>query len=529
MKKLGLLLVLLVSIYANYKIIPHKSVVTGEHIGFTSFFEVSDGNVAITRCFDFTRISRPDDSYYDIEFSHDIISKFVPVQDSIFAFTFISEDTSSSTCNIQAQRVYPNLGTPRLLQVSMAVSEWFPFASRGTLKLLVTVESNLGHEDSSFFRENRDAYFLNFPELEIEHSIENIAKPLDVIETSYALAIICERKIIEIDTLAESVRESNLTETTVLHLDKASYDSLGFQDVGKKGIVSEFFESGEYEGIYHGVTIGMSDKDINGDSLLDFPSMNSIVREGITASENYSINIESTTVFSSETPISYDVLFLSDFLPGSGNDLILGNSYYSGTGYDETDVFDSWFDELSAIKGFFDVSGDGFSELYGWWGDTVMTYKIHPNEISWEFKTGWNVVSLPYTNMDSIVTNYPFLIPPAFSFNPHTHNYEAAYTLTAGYGYYALSDRDTVLYPSGDSLTSYEVVYGRGWNMLGCLSQWMPTNFIEDLDIVYVGPYVFEAESRAYLRPEALMPGTGFLFLASDSGSVTIEIPGGAR
>ncbi len=510
------LILFVFSIFAGYQIIPGSSVATGEFIGDSKVVDVGEEAIVVTRCYDFVRINLFDGGFYDISMESAEDFKVISTGDSVFAFTFI--DADRDLFNIEARRIYPSPGLPRIVQINYPLLEWFPIYDGTDILLLVTSGSDEGHPDSSFFREGRDYHFLTYPDLLEVHLLTDMPRPTDVFKMGDEIAISGQRGHIESDSLPEYFLELNMTRYSMTHIPLESLEPLSTIHLGNKGYREEHLYAGGINSRYEGITVGRSDRDIDGDGHLDIPTINSVFGD----TTGYSVCIDGDILFTSDTAVFYDFLFLSDFLPGEGGDLLLGSEYLSEL--EERGELSGWSASMVEIKDFHDIDGDGFSELFGWWADTVKYFDIDPDIVAWNFARGWNVISLPYADIDSTVDSYPFIIPPVFAFDPEGGAYEPTDTLMTGIGYFALCDRDTTLYPEGDSITFFNFEYQRGWNIAGTTSRWLSAREIGEIPIIYLGPFSFDTETRNYTDKEAIMPGTGFLFLSTESGSVRIEV-----
>ena len=128
---------------------------------------------------------------------------------------------------------------------------------------------------------------------------------------------------------------------------------------------------------------------------------------------------------------------------------------------------------------------------------------------------GWNLVSFPVLPVgDELFPD----IGTIYEYDPVARRYEAADYITAGEGYWLLSEVDTTVVIAGMKVSEFQRAVSTGWNILGAPLSDSPTDFFT------LPVWGYDPLARAYYRAVALESGKGYWMLAT--GDTTISVPG---
>ena len=214
----------------------------------------------------------------------------------------------------------------------------------------------------------------------------------------------------------------------------------------------------------------------------------------------------------------HDFLFFGRFIPDIDKMLIMEDKVFTGDSLENRCRISNWQPDFSELAGFRDIDGDSLHELYGYWGDSLVFFKLQPALGEMSVRRGWNLVSLPVLPEDVYYRSvFPFVVPPMFWYNPAIHNYETVDLLEIGKGYYAFSTTDTAITLIGEPIDTLPVHIARGWNMLGAFSAITPVSVFESLPGTVPNAYQYNPTTRGYEVKQHIVPGSGFWLLATDS------------
>jgi hypothetical protein len=109
----------------------------------------------------------------------------------------------------------------------------------------------------------------------------------------------------------------------------------------------------------------------------------------------------------------------------------------------------------------------------------IITHSISPGtELTINLKQGWNLISVPFTNIQVNDPNHKIVI--IYQYNTATRNYEAVSTsaLVAGRGYWIAASGDTTITITGTPATSITRTLAQGWNLIGGTNAQVPFSSI---------------------------------------------------
>ena len=216
------------------------------------------------------------------------------------------------------------------------------------------------------------------------------------------------------------------------------------------------------------------------------------------------------------------------YLQGNGEGIFVQDNFtFLVNGYSGLQIIDISDPEAPELIGTYDTPGfakDIFvKDNYAYVADQYQGLFIFDishirgrSDIS--INRGWNLISLPFDPLDRVTSSlFPFIVGPAYWYNPDTRIYEMEDTLRPGLGYFILSPIDTTLTITGDSILSFPVNIRQGWNMVGAFSQDVPASLYDSLSMTLPPPYSYNSSTALYEDATRLMPGKGFWLLCTDS------------
>ncbi|MBN2543097.1 right-handed parallel beta-helix repeat-containing protein [bacterium] len=135
---------------------------------------------------------------------------------------------------------------------------------------------------------------------------------------------------------------------------------------------------------------------------------------------------------------------------------------------------------------------------------------------------GWDLFSYPFADTTVLSEFYPSLLADGFTYDNPARRYEPVNPVSAGYGFWMLSDIDTVILISDRDYI--DVVSGYlfpGWNLIGLPAVLIPVTDLTDLPGVI--PPIYGYDGVEYFIADVLYPGKGYWILTEDT--VYYELP----
>lgn len=224
--------------------------------------------------------------------------------------------------------------------------------------------------------------------------------------------------------------------------------------------------------------------------------------------------------------------FHSHFYVASiASDPFFGNHLFAGGDpfqlYETTNAGDSW-QLITAVD-----SGNHITDIEipetDWLELYISTYKNGVYRLSLpnagfrkttEMKSGWNFISLPLKNRDSI---RPAVLPsttsPVFTYEGE---YQMKDTLRTGVGYWVKYDTPKTEYFIGEENLSDTISIRAGWNMVGSLSYPIHVSSIqcEPIGMTVGGFYKYNGN---YSLSDTLKPGEGYWVKANEAGVIILD------
>ena len=156
----------------------------------------------------------------------------------------------------------------------------------------------------------------------------------------------------------------------------------------------------------------------------------------------------------------------------------------------------------------------------GEWSSTFVLTTIF--EFVYEFKAGWNMVSLPLrTEETSPAELFPGHVV-IYGWNPVTLSYYVPAELITGQAYWVLYFSDTTVAIHGVPVEQYELVDAvAGWHLIGSLE--VEAQVTVTAGSVYGLYYWWNPETLSYEATDTLVPGRGYWLLGFTSFTIEVE------
>ena len=152
----------------------------------------------------------------------------------------------------------------------------------------------------------------------------------------------------------------------------------------------------------------------------------------------------------------------------------------------------------------------------------TMTVSAIASHRTFSYASGWNMVSLPVIVLDARPASvFPSAQMPAF-FYSDIPKYGIADTLQEGVGYWLKFDSARTIIIDGIATDVDSVAVRPGWNMIGSISQPLPTMDIES-NPPGMTTSKFFGYNHKYFITDTLMPASGYWVKSSESGQLILS------
>ena len=159
----------------------------------------------------------------------------------------------------------------------------------------------------------------------------------------------------------------------------------------------------------------------------------------------------------------------------------------------------------------------------GW---DIGAYEYDPDHpvMAYELFSGWNLLSVPFSDTFALADLFPFYIYPAWAWDNESKTYNIIYSVTSGEAFYLFSPLDTVIAINGTrEATSITDTLYRGWNLIGAPSTAVNCSTITDLPDVISDIFGFDAATQNYNIADFIRPGCGYWLFTTDT--LELEMP----
>jgi len=226
---------------------------------------------------------------------------------------------------------------------------------------------------------------------------------------------------------------------------------------------------------------------------------------------------------------------IADTINDNGGWHRIYNCYYPFSSHPDTLIYTDnpcfidtalWNYHLQSCSPYIDVGigmpPDSFLGL----APDIGAYEYDPDHtvMAYELFTGWNLLSVPFSDTFAIADLFPFCVPHGYAWNNQTKEFYEIDTVTAGIGFFLISPLDTVVAINGtrEATNITDTLY-RGWNLIGAPSIAVNCSTITDLPDVISEIFGFDAESQNYNIADYIRPGSGYWLFTTDT--LELEMP----
>jgi len=240
------------------------------------------------------------------------------------------------------------------------------------------------------------------------------------------------------------------------------------------------------------------------------------------------------------TLVSYsDVYFknsiIADTIKDNGGWHRIYNCYYPFSSHPDTLIYTDnprfidttlWNYHLQSCSPYIDVGigmpPDSFLGL----APDLGAYEYDPDHpvMAYQLFSGWNLLSVPFSDTFALADLFPFYIYPAWAWDNESKTYNIIYSVTSGDAFYLFSPLDTVIAINGTrEATSITDTLYRGWNLIGAPSTAVNCSTITDLPDVASDIFGFDAATQNYNIADFIRPGCGYWLFTTDT--LELEMP----
>lgn len=155
------------------------------------------------------------------------------------------------------------------------------------------------------------------------------------------------------------------------------------------------------------------------------------------------------------------------------------------------------------------------------WSETWQFHTIGTTR-NYAVQGRWNMISLPLQFVETLKDSlFPTSISDAFMFTPNV-GYSAVDTLRNGIGYWLKFPSDTTLSLTGRRFTSDTIDVVAGWNLVGTISDSIPTTtIVTNPPNIILSP--FFGYNNGYLSADTLQPMQGYWLKVSENGQIFLR------